>query len=156
MWRMRSLQNWGEEEGDSEREEKVGEGGIMGWCRESTHIAEKGNHPKPEGKGCCTGWGEGVLQRGQLTRNANVERTEESGLTQQPSAPAQPEGLAVAPLPQPALQMYLKMSLETGGLLSSALACLQRPFGQEISGVPTDQCSTRALGSGLEGASPAA
>lgn len=22
---------------DSEREEKVGEGGIMGWCRESTH-----------------------------------------------------------------------------------------------------------------------
>lgn len=57
------------------------------------------------------------------------------------------EGLAVFPS-----RRDLKMSLETGGLLPYALAGLQSPFVLEVSGIPMEQCSRRALGRGLEGA----
>lgn len=50
---------------------------------------------------------------------------------------SQPEGLAV---------VCLKMSLETRGLLSLALACTQSPLGQEVGGVPIVQCGRRGLG----------
>lgn len=40
----------------------------------------------------------------------------------------------------------LKMSLETGGLLSPAWACAQSPLGQEMGGVPIVQCGRRGLG----------
>lgn len=138
---MRSLQNWGEEEGDSERAGKGGWGEEGSWAGVGKALTKlsRGRPPRTGGepkKGSCTGRA-GVGRGGRTGAGMKILAPPSS---LQPSQPVG-RGLAVA---SPASAG--KMPLETGGLSTSALAHLQSPSGQEMGGVPIEQGSWEAVG----------
>lgn len=81
--------------------EKVGEGVLMGWCRESTDIAEVKSHRNPEGWSCCCphrSWRQGSWTGSLwcLERQVDMQGPEDPGRLPATLSSSQPEGFAVA------------------------------------------------------------